>query len=232
MGLSRQQLFFENIVLYIFLMFGLIFPVIKFADLFPIKDKSIYGISGDIIFYYSIIAACIFQTYVWLAWRSVLHYKINYSFYVHIAVFFSLFIPRIITIVLVAQLDQNSIELPFFVVYVIRPVFAALQIYGSYSTIVYFGPMRLTGSDHFYEEHRKIPLVNEGMFKYSDNVMYTYVSLFNFVITISYSSKIAFFLAIFHYISPWIHFYCIEKPDIREIYGISLLDKSEVDKNK
>jgi len=51
-------------------------------------------------------------------------------------------------------------------------------IYLLYSVIRYFGFTRALGADHFDEKYRMLPLVRRGIFRFTDNGMYTYGFLF------------------------------------------------------
>ena len=78
---------------------------------------------------------------------------------------------------------------------------------------------RATGADHFFEKFRKMPFVKEGMFKYTSNSMYTFGTLIIILPGIIAESYFAIALGVFNYIYAWVHYFCLEKPDIKRIYG-------------
>ena len=85
----------------------------------------------------------------------------------------------------------------------------------------YFGMKRATGADHFDESYRSKPFVKKGIFKYSRNSMYTFGLLLVWVPGILAESRAAILLAAFNHAYVWVHYFCLEKPDIRRIYGNS-----------
>ncbi|MGR3660056.1 MAG: PEMT/PEM2 family methyltransferase [Paracoccaceae bacterium] len=92
-------------------------------------------------------------------------------------------------------------------------------IWGMYSVIKYFTINRALGGDHFYDKYANMPMVTEGIFKYSSNAMYSFVFLGLWGIALLTGSWNALVLALFNHAYIWVHMYCTEDPDMRIIYG-------------
>jgi hypothetical protein len=92
-------------------------------------------------------------------------------------------------------------------------------IYGMHSVIKYFTINRALGGDHFYDKVTNMPMVAEGIFKYSSNAMYSFVFLGLWGIALLTASWNALVLALFNHAYIWVHMYCTEDPDMRIIYG-------------
>jgi len=92
-------------------------------------------------------------------------------------------------------------------------------MYTMYSVKRYFGFTRAIGADHFRDSYRKLPLVREGAFKYSDNAMYSFAFLMNWAIALLCGSKAALAIALFQHTYIWVHMYCTEQSDLDILYG-------------
>ncbi len=92
-------------------------------------------------------------------------------------------------------------------------------IYLLYSVIRYFGFTRALGADHFDEKYRMLPLVRRGIFRFTDNGMYTYGFLFLWAIALWYASTAALCAALFNHLYIWVHYFATELPDMKRIYG-------------
>src|SRR5690606_18407412 len=96
---------------------------------------------------------------------------------------------------------------------------AMIGIVSFHSIIFYFGFLRGAGTDHFDEKYRRMGKVTQGIYKYFDNVMYTFATLCIFIPGLIFKSLPAIVCAAYHYIALWIHYICTEKPDMEYIYG-------------
>ena len=63
------------------------------------------------------------------------------------------------------------------------------------------------------------PLAREGIFRFSGNSMYTFGFLILWIPAISFCSVAAVFSTLFSHLFIWVHYWCVEKPDINRIYG-------------
>ena len=64
-----------------------------------------------------------------------------------------------------------------------------------------------------------MPLVKEGIFKYTGNGMYVYGFFMLWAIAIGFDSRAALIVAGFSHVSIWIHYHATEKPDMAYLYG-------------
>jgi hypothetical protein len=87
-----------------------------------------------------------------------------------------------------------------------------------YSILKYFGVKRAMGIDHFDPAYRELPMVTEGIFKFTNNAMYTLGFLMFWIPGFIWASKAALLSAAFSHLYIWVHFYTVEKPDMEVIY--------------
>ena len=74
---------------------------------------------------------------------------------------------------------------------------------------------------HFDPKYRDLPFENRGIFKWSPNAMYVFAIGIPFSFAVATGSQSMFVVAIYTYISIWLHYFCTEKEDIKVIYGIN-----------
>lgn len=172
-----------------------------------------------------LLIAIVHQTYVWFIWRLQLQSQWiskrfgekGFDFYV--VGFFLLFVSRLVATIILAYYDRHSIHIPTVLWWYLTASISVLSAYTFYSVARYFGMKRATGADHFFERYRKMPFVKQGMFQFSSNAMYLYGTLLILLPGIMGESYFAILLGIFNYLYVWVHYFCLEKPDIRRIYG-------------
>jgi phospholipid methyltransferase len=171
-----------------------------------------------------LIAAIAHQTYVWFFWRlELIHQWVSKKFgdkgFNFFAVgFFILITSRLITAIMLAYYDKNSIHIRLELWWFLVITISFLSGYTFYSVARYFGFKRAVGADHFFEEYRSMPFVKKGMFRFTSNSMYTFGTLIICLPGIIAESYLAIILGVFNYIYAWIHYFCLEKPDIEKIY--------------
>ena len=91
--------------------------------------------------------------------------------------------------------------------------------YTMYSVKKYFGFLRAAGADHFDSKYRDLPFENRGIFKWTPNAMYVFAIGIPFSFAVATGSQSMFVVAIYTYISIWLHYFCTEKPDFAVIYN-------------
>ena len=91
-------------------------------------------------------------------------------------------------------------------------------IYAMYSVKRYFGMARAAGADHFDVRYREMPLVKDGIFRFTSNGMYLYAFLLFWAIAVGLNSSAALAVAAFSHAYIWVHFYATEKPDMNFLY--------------
>mgnify|MGYP005745675243 FL=1 len=93
------------------------------------------------------------------------------------------------------------------------------SLYTACSIKRYFGVPRALGGDHFREHYRQMPFVRKGAFAWTSNAMYTLAFLGLWAIALLTGSRAALAVCLFEHAYIWVHWYCIEEPDIRVLYG-------------
>ena len=163
----------------------------------------------------------IHQTYVWICWRSELCWKTISStigFKGYVVLFFILIISRLSAIVL-CFVDYGSLYKPGWFAWILGLILFIPGAYTMYSVKKYFGFLRAAGADHFDPKYRNLPFENRGIFKWTPNAMYVFAIGIPFSFAVATGSQSMFVVAIYTYISIWLHYFCTEKPDIAIIYN-------------
>jgi len=161
------------------------------------------------------------QTYVWICWRSELCWKSisnTIGFKGYVIIFFILIISRLSAIVL-CFVDYGSLYKPGWLAWILGLILFIPGVYTMYSIKKYFGFLRAAGADHFDPKYRNLPFENRGIFKWTPNAMYVFAIGIPFSFAVATGSQSMFVVAIYTYISIWLHYFCTEKPDIAIIYN-------------
>ncbi len=180
------------------------------------------GRPHSIAFWIAAIIPVMHQVWVWFSWRCELQssgVSRTIGFGGYLLVFFLLFFGRFLSLAYLAFIDRNSISLSPALVVLVMLILVLPGTYAAYSVVRYFGMKRAAGADHFEERFRKMPLVKEGIFRYSDNGMYLFAFLLFWAIAVGFSSVSALAIAAFSHAYIWVHFYATEKPDMDFLYG-------------
>jgi len=192
----------------------------QFVDL-QSNNNTFIGISALGWFVVAMSVPLIHQVYVWICWRSELCWKsitntIGLKGYV--ILFFILIISRLSAIVL-CFVDYGSLYKPGWFAWILAGIIFIPGAYTMYSVKKYFGFMRAAGADHFDPKYRNMPFEKRGIFKWTPNAMYVFAIGIPFAFATAAGSKSMFIVAIYTYISIWLHYFCTEKEDFKVIYG-------------
>ena len=174
------------------------------------------------LFWSAIAIPVIHQIYVWLAWRLELQYEAiskTIGLRGYVAIFFVLFAGRFISLLVLAWVDRGSLSLGTTTVIILTILLAVPGIYTMFSVKRYFGMTRAAGADHFDAQYRNMPLVKEGIFRFTSNGMYLYAFLLFWAIAIGFNSNAALIVAAFSHAYIWVHFFATEKPDMEFLYN-------------
>ena len=177
--------------------------------------------SAKSLFFIALFIPVIHQVFTWLAWRLELNYQTitkTIGFIGYRAIFFALFASRFISLFILAYFDQNSLFIPDFLYYFLLFVLLFLGGYTFYCVARYFGFIRATGADHFFTKYQSMEFVKKGIFKYSSNAMYLFGFLPFWAIAIFFQSISALNVALFSHLYIWVHYFCVEKIDMKFIY--------------
>ena len=192
----------------------------QFVDL-ESNTNTFIGISALGWFMFAMSIPLIHQTYVWICWRSELCWKSisnTIEFKGYVVLFFILMISRLSAIVL-CFVDYGSLYKPGWFAWILAIVLFIPGAYTMYSVKKYFGFLRATGADHFDPKYRDMAFEKRGIFKWTPNAMYVFAIGIPFALATATGSQSMFIVAIYTYISIWLHYFCTEKEDFKIIYG-------------
>ena len=190
-----------------------------------ITGNNAFGLSVVQLYWIAFFTPIIHQLIVWFCWRIQLYYdgmskylgKLGFPIY---AILFSIFfVHRLLSLIMLGVANRDSLaefQLIFWIIFVIL-LFPVVYLF--YSVKHYFGIRRAFGMDHFEVAYQNLPMVKEGIFKYTNNGMYVFGLLILYLPGLFYASLGALLIAIFNHVYIWIHYFTVEKPDMQKIYG-------------
>ena len=217
---NKLNFFFKNQVWHLGGTIVLFYIGIQFVDLGN-NTNIFFGIGAFGWFMIAMSIPLIHQTYVWICWRSELCWKLisnTIGFKGYVVLFFILIISRLSAIVL-CFIDYGSLYQPGWLAWILGLVLFIPGAYTMYSVKKYFGFLRAAGADHFDPKYRDLPFENRGIFKWTPNAMYVFAIGIPFSFAVATGSQSMFVVAIYTYISIWLHYFCTEKPDFAIIYN-------------
>lgn len=219
---------FQHILLLACLVPGAIFLASPSLD-----GSSWMGIPDRTWFYASIIVAIVQQVAGWFVFRFQLVFSLFTRLFgkndmlVWGIIFFPLLLLRLILGIGLGVADAGSLASFRAIQITVGIILLLPVIYTGWSIGKYFGVTRALGGDHFRQKYREMPLVKEGIFKYSSNAMYAFAFLLFWSIALISGSRAALASALFQHAYIWVHMYCTENPDMEIIYGKpQLLDQN------
>ena len=192
----------------------------QFVDL-ESNTNTFLGVRTSGWFLIAMSIPLIHQAYVWICWRSELCWKYisnTIGFKGYVIIFFILIISRLSAIVL-CFVDYGSLYKPGLLAWILGLILFIPGAYTMYSVKKYFGFLRAAGADHFDSKYRDMPFENRGIFKWTPNAMYVFAIAIPFSFAVATGSQSMFVVAIYTYISIWLHYFCTEKPDFNVIYS-------------
>ena len=217
--------FFERQLSHLVSLIVLVFAVYWASRAEGVLSGSLYGLDTVFWFWLAIAIPIAHQVFVWITWRAELHYSTitrtfgDRGFIYYSVVFMFLLIAHPISIALLAMSNQGSLQTDPRVLYMISLVLLVPILYLFYSLVKYFGLKRALGIDHFDAGYREKPLVRKGIFKYVNNSMYIFGLLILWLPGLLLASKAALLAALFGHVYIWVHYFTVELPDMRYIYG-------------
>ena len=184
------------------------------------NTSAFLGISVLNWFMIAMSVPIIHQVYVWICWRSELCWRSisnTIGFKGYVIIFFILIISRLSALVL-CFIDYGSLYKPGLLAWILSIILFIPGAYTMYSVKKYFGFLRAAGADHFDSRYKDIPFEKRGIFKWSPNAMYVFGIGIPFAFAVATGSQSMFVVAIYTYISIWLHYFCTEKEDFKVIY--------------
>ena len=191
----------------------------QFVDL-KSNTNTFLGISALNWFLIAMTIPLIHQAYVWICWRSELCWQSiskTIGFKGYVIIFFILIISRLSAIVL-CFVDYGSLYKPGLLAWILSILLFIPGAYTMYSVKKFFGFLRAAGADHFDLKYRDMPFEKRGIFKWSPNAMYVFAIAIPFAFAVATGSQSMFVVAVYTYISIWLHYFCTEKEDFKVIY--------------
>ncbi|MBV7408799.1 phosphatidylethanolamine N-methyltransferase family protein [Maritimibacter sp. DP1N21-5] len=173
----------------------------------------------------SIAVAVVHQAVVAVVFRLQLHHATLSRLFgqndlaIWTAVFMPFLVLRPVTLFFTGWADPIPITGYRLSEIIIGTALLVPAIWGMHSTLTQFTLRRAVGGDHFRESIRALPPVKGGIFDYTDNGMYGVVFLGLWGIALLLGSWNALVVAAFQHAFIWVHFYTVEQPDMRRLYG-------------
>ena len=189
------------------------------------RAGELWGISTSQWFRLAIALPITHQVFIWFCWRTQLHVRLldrlfgSLSYPVYASFFFILASLRVLSVFALAIANRNTLAANIILLRIAAVIALAASAYVLYSVLRYFSLKRASGIDHFDAKYRSMPLVREGIFRFTRNSMYTYGFLFFWVPALWCASTAALCVALFNHIYIWVHYYATELPDMKRIYG-------------
>jgi len=216
---NKLNFFFKHQIWHIGGTIILFYIAAQFVDLNN-NSNTFIGIDALSWFMIAMSMPLIHQAYVWICWRSELCWKSisnTIGFKGYVVIFFTFIISRLSAIVL-CFVDYGSLYTPGWFAWILSIILFIPGAYTMYSVKKYFGFLRAAGADHFDTKYRDMPFEKRGIFKWSPNAMYLFGIGIPFAFAVATGSKSMLIVAIYTYISIWLHYFCTEKEDFKYIY--------------
>ena len=191
----------------------------------PAGHRQVWGYSARELILLSWIFAGAHQAWIAFFWRMELHRgKISAwfgraGFPIFATGFVVFFLSRMLLLIPISFASAQTAPIPPAVSITLILVTTPFIVWGLYSVTVYFSVIRAFGADHFDPAWRNASLEKRGIFKYIPNAMYTVVLLLIYHPGLFWLSAPGLLAAAAHHALVWCHYFCTEKPDMKEIYG-------------
>ncbi len=185
----------------------------------------LWGISTWSWFWVAVAVPIAHQVFVWFCWRTELHRGLisrvfgRHGFLIYAVIFTVLIVGRLVVITALAVASRDTLPLNHLVLRSLAAVILIPVACLGYSVARYFSFKRAYGADHFDPAYRSLPLVREGIFRYTSNGMYIFGLMVLYIPALWYASRPALIAAIFNHAYIWVHYLTVERPDMRRIYG-------------
>ena len=167
--------------------------------------------------------AVVHQVFVWFCWRTELHAGMLSrlfgagGFPTYAVFFVALGGARFAAALTVAWVDRGSLAPESLALKGAALLMLLPVAYMFWSIRRFFGVRRALGADHFDAAYRTMPLVREGIFRWTPNAIYTFGPFVLWAAALWWSSRAALVTAAFNHLYIWVHWFATEKPDLRRI---------------
>ena len=193
---------------------------------------SLGGIATPVWLWVAVGTAIAHQLWVWLSWRLELHTRWlsrrfgETGFRIYAAGFAVLGPSRVLLIIALAAANQGTLDVNRAAASGLATLMLIPALYLFYSIKRYFTFRRALGADHFDAAYRTMPLVREGIFRFTSNGMYTFGFFVVWLPGLYAASQAALLAAAFNHAYIWVHYYTTESPDMRRIYGRDHIERT------
>lgn len=223
--MKTLKLIFER-QLYHYLFLAALITAVYFLTKWPgVYDGSLWGLGIRFWFWLSVGIVILHQFNVWFFWRTELHLDLmtrklgRFEFPIWSVLFMIIFACRGISVFVVGYANRGTWDINPVIGWIVTFVILIPAVYTLYSIIRYFGLKRALGIDHFDPAYRSIDLVKQGIYKYVPNAMYIFALTVLWIPAFIFSSRAALVLAFFNHSYIWVHYFTVEVPDMKRIYG-------------
>ena len=183
------------------------------------------GLSTGVWVYLTVADTVLHQAFVWFCWRSELYgqyltKKLGQSAFASYATGFAILgLARPVLLTCLAISNAGTLPMDPVLSGALSVMLAVPSIYTFYSVHRYFTFTRAVGMDHFDPSYRSLPMVTQGIFRFTGNAMYTFGFLLLWIPGVALRSTGAVAVVLFSHLYIWVHYYVTEKPDMDFIYG-------------
>ena len=222
---SRTALIFERQGIHLLCLIVLLPGCVWASRLNGVQDGALWGYESLTWYWFAIAIAVVHQVYVWFCWRTELHGGLlstvlgSNAFAVYAFGFAVIALTRVFTVFAVAIANQGSLPGNDVILNVTAMVLLIPTVYVFYSVHRYFTFRRAVGIDHFDPAMANTTFVRQGIFRFTDNAMYTFGFLLLWTVALWWASTAAVCVALFNHLYIWVHYFATERPDIARIYG-------------
>lgn len=188
-------------------------------------DGQWLGVPDTTWFWATLIVVIAHQVIVWIVFRGQLCFNLltrllgRWDMVVWGAIFLPFLALRLLLLLGLGLSDAGSLSQYRGLQIITGLLLLMPTFYGLYSVGRFFGLPRALGGDHFRQKYREMPLVREGAFQYTSNVMYGLIFLGLWSIALLSGSRAALAIALFQHAYIWVHMFTVEEPDMAVIYN-------------
>ena len=230
--MSSARKIFEKQGLHAVALAGLLMLTAAAAGREGVTEGSLWGITTPVWLWAAVAVAIVHQLWVWLCWRLELHKQWlsrhfgDAGFRIYAGGFAVLGPSRVLVIIALAAANQGTLDVNRGAASVLATLMLIPALYLGYSVKRYFGFRRALGADHFDPSYRNLPLVREGIFRFTRNGMYTFGFFVVWLPGLYAASQAALLAAAFNHAYIWVHYFATELPDMRRIHGPDRIDQA------
>jgi hypothetical protein len=220
---ATASYFFHRQAVHLFFLVVLV-PIAVALAAPALGDGAWLGVHDTTWFALCIAQAVLHQTYIWIAWRAQLGWRLftrtfgRADFAAYNALFVPFILGRPLLLAAAAAANAGTLAMPRPLALGLALVLTAATLHTGWSVARYFGFARASGGDHFRREYRDMPLVLQGVFASTPNAMYTFGFLGLWAIALFWRSHAALVAALFEHAYIWVHYVCTEAPDMELLH--------------